>query len=257
VPTFRIGARGILGRTLHVQAAGEVTGWREGYRGSLGDYREQVAKPTPFPYGTYEMARFHHAPVADAPPPGALVCAPGPLLEEVKDELAQLAPPQRDALREARHHAQREVAAAFADEAPQLVAHAQGASAGDPGASLVPHVTSTPEPDGESEHDGEPEPDCESEPEPSTDLAAHDPESPAGDDPPRSGAASPPESPPSPDRTHDAKTPPRKRAAPDLLLGLEAHEPDPPGGSRRTLRGDPSHPPPHRHRERHGSDPPD
>ena len=253
VPTFRIGARGILGRTLHVQAAGEVKGWRKGYRGSLRDYREQVATPEPFPYGTYEMARFHHAPVADAPPPGALVCAPGPLLDDVKDELAQLAAPQRDALRAARHHAQREVAAAFAHEASQLVAHAQAASAGDPGASLVPHVTCPPEAGAEPEGGDEAEP--------APDLAADEPEPPSRDGarPRRSNAAPPPESAPVPDPTHEA-IPPPKHGAPDAPHGLGPRAPRPPGQSRHAIprHGDPSRPQPRcRHRGRHGSDPPD
>ena len=89
VPTFRIGARGITGRRLHIQGATEVRQFRHGYHGAMGA-RLAGDLNAEFPFGTYHMCHFHGAPVAEAPQAGeALITAPGPLLCDVLELLEQ------------------------------------------------------------------------------------------------------------------------------------------------------------------------
>lgn len=98
-PSFKLGGGDWLDRDPNREARRENSRWQ----GSYGDAREKhhaqtlrrrergSAEPwdedeVVFPHGTYEMRVLHHVPVA-SPDPDALVSAPGPLLDEVQDEL--------------------------------------------------------------------------------------------------------------------------------------------------------------------------
>jgi hypothetical protein len=85
VPSFRLGARGIVGRQVRIEAALETRAFREQYRCArnarrAGDLRAR------FPYGTYQLRLQHSVPVAPAPIAG-LINKPGPLLGDVLAEL--------------------------------------------------------------------------------------------------------------------------------------------------------------------------
>jgi hypothetical protein len=101
VPCFKLGAGDWLGRDPNRKAKDEVRAWLGGYGGSLAQHGAQVFRrqqrgagepwdeeDVVFPHGTYEMRVRHHVPIAP-PDADALVSAPGPLLDEVKDELEQ------------------------------------------------------------------------------------------------------------------------------------------------------------------------
>ena len=76
VPTFRIGARGIVGRERRIVASVGVTHFRDRHGGAMGEW-SAGNRDVVFPYGTYEMARLHGVNVEDAPPPGCILTAPG------------------------------------------------------------------------------------------------------------------------------------------------------------------------------------
>jgi hypothetical protein len=120
VPSFKIGARGIVPREQRIAAAVEVRAFRQEHelarvarRG--GDF------DAVFPFGSYAMRQYHGAPVEPAPPPGALVALPGPLLEEVRDALAREG---RGANADAANIVD-EVRAALRDEAQDIVEDAE------------------------------------------------------------------------------------------------------------------------------------
>lgn len=84
IPTFRIGARSIVGQEQHIEAALETRGFRCSHRLALlqrraGDLDHE------FPYGTYQMRVEHGVPVAE--PGGGIVTRPGPTLRQVQAEL--------------------------------------------------------------------------------------------------------------------------------------------------------------------------
>jgi hypothetical protein len=87
VPTFRIGARGIVGQLQHIEAAVETRAFRQEHREvrlarAAGDSEREA------PYGTYLMRVRHGAPMGPPPEPfAAIVTRPGPTLREVKAEL--------------------------------------------------------------------------------------------------------------------------------------------------------------------------
>lgn len=103
VPTFKVGARGLVARHVECSAAVEVTGWRRWHEGSRLERLAGNADAV-FPHGTYGMRLFHNVPVA-APDPMAIVSAPGPLLHEVMADLGEVDPSERrrviDEVREA------------------------------------------------------------------------------------------------------------------------------------------------------------
>lgn len=119
VPTFRVGARGIVGQTHRVEGALDTRRFRGEYRDARVARRDGDLE-RPFPYGTYAMRVHHGAPVEDAPHHDAVVTRPGPLLDDVKAELATLAREDRgrgvvaivDDVRDA-----------FTDEAADIIAH--------------------------------------------------------------------------------------------------------------------------------------
>jgi hypothetical protein len=90
VPTFRIGARGIVGQQAHIEAARETRGFRHGHeRARLarkgGDFAHE------FPYGTYQMRVQHGVPVAEPDFGTGIVTRPGPTLRQVQRMLEQRA----------------------------------------------------------------------------------------------------------------------------------------------------------------------
>ncbi len=120
VPSFKIGARGIVPREQRIAAAMEVCDFRREHEAQRiarrdGDFEAR------FPFGTYAMRAYRGAPVEPAPPPGALVALPGPLLEQVRDELAREG---RGASADAAPLVD-EVRAALRDEAADIVEDAE------------------------------------------------------------------------------------------------------------------------------------
>jgi hypothetical protein len=125
VPTFRIGARGIVGQQQHIEASKETREFRYCHREArlahrAGDHDK------PYPYGTYLMRVLHDAPVAEPPEPfTAIVTRPGPTLREVKAELeAQAARGVATAAPESRFELMDESREALRDEAEALCQHA-------------------------------------------------------------------------------------------------------------------------------------
>jgi hypothetical protein len=121
VPTFKIGARGIVGRRIHVACASETHAFRRSNRSALEARCCDGDMEAVFPYGTYQMRVLHRVPVEERPPAGAILAMPGATLSEVKAELAR----ERDAaaLRVEAHAMIDEVRAAFEEEADQIVEH--------------------------------------------------------------------------------------------------------------------------------------
>ena len=115
VPTFRIGARGIVGRRQRVAAAREVTAFRQQHHATRLARRDGDVHAA-YPYGTYAARAYRGEPVEPSPPFGALVAAPGPTLEDVKAELACANEPTS-----APHALVDEIRAALRDEAGEIV----------------------------------------------------------------------------------------------------------------------------------------
>jgi hypothetical protein len=88
IPTFRIGARGIVGRQTAAAAALQVKEFRREHHEARVARREGDLQRR-FPFGTYAMRVRHNAPIAAEPRPGALVTQPGPLLCDIQAELDQ------------------------------------------------------------------------------------------------------------------------------------------------------------------------
>ena len=101
VPTFKIGARGLVGHGQRCQAATELNGFHQSYEDSRQDYL--AGRQAVFPYGTYGMRVFHRVEVAE-PLSDAIVAQPGPLLNDVRGQAegarAQLAEEVRAAWKE-------------------------------------------------------------------------------------------------------------------------------------------------------------
>jgi hypothetical protein len=124
IPTFRIGARGILGQQTALSAAHETHEFRVDYREARGA-RSEGDHTRLFPYGTYEMRVQHGAAVATAPKPGAIVTEPGPLLRDVEAAIAAERQPRgRVALRQQTTGLLGEVREALREEAAALRANA-------------------------------------------------------------------------------------------------------------------------------------
>jgi hypothetical protein len=129
VPAFKVGARGLVGKRIACDAAREVTGWRYEHEETRqtrlaiarGEALAEGACEPVFPYGTYGARVFHAAPVAAQPMEGAIVAAPGPLLEEVMAEIAARRGQPVDI--EARRRVLDEVRAAWAEEAAEVTEH--------------------------------------------------------------------------------------------------------------------------------------
>jgi hypothetical protein len=123
VPTFRVGARGILGQLDEIACATETRAFRQRHERSRCARLEGDATAV-FPFGTYQMRVLHDAPVESAPAHDARVAMPGPLLSEIKAELHELAAgDERERRREDARAMLAEVEAAFADEAHEIDEH--------------------------------------------------------------------------------------------------------------------------------------
>ncbi len=125
IPTFRIGARGLLGKETAIAAAVETREFRAEHRSARLRCRDDH-RAARFPYGTYAMRVRHGALVAPAAKPTALVAAPGPLLCDIQAELdAARIPSARGALLEGAVQLLDDVRMAIADEAPALCEHGE------------------------------------------------------------------------------------------------------------------------------------
>ncbi|MCC6873337.1 MAG: hypothetical protein IT378_03430, partial [Sandaracinaceae bacterium] len=113
VPTFKLGARGLTAKRWEIQASQEVTQFRTEYREArrLWIAGEDVA----LPYGTYLLRAQYGAQVAE-PHAEAFVAAPGPTLDEVKEQLAAMRGESPD-----RQPVLDPVREAFRDEATDIV----------------------------------------------------------------------------------------------------------------------------------------
>ncbi len=124
VPAFKVGARGIVGRRMAGDAAREVSGWRYEHRSTrlarvaVARGEREPSEEQVFPYGTYEERVLRGAPVAERPMEGAIVSAPGPLLEEVLADLRE-----RPAGPGARAAVMDEVRAAWTEESAEVADH--------------------------------------------------------------------------------------------------------------------------------------
>lgn len=135
VPTFRLGARGIVGRRQRIAAAREVTAFRQQHHATRLARRDGD-RDALYPYGTYAASVYRGEPVEEGPPIGALVAAPGPTLEEVKAELARAKEPASTP-----HALIDEVRAAFREEAEEIV-RACDVELRDVGGSAIPSTSS-------------------------------------------------------------------------------------------------------------------
>ncbi len=84
IPTYKQGARGLVGRRVHIQARTETTEFR---RASREAFRELCAgRPKSFPHGTYQWRRLLDVDV-EAADPSLLITGPEPTLDETIEEL--------------------------------------------------------------------------------------------------------------------------------------------------------------------------
>lgn len=122
VPTFRIGARGIDGCIAAACAAAEVKQFRiENRQTRLA--RKAGDHNAVFPFGTFEQVEFHGAPEQPQCKDTAFVTKPGPLLADVKNELAQeRTQHERQAARAQAIAISNDAHLAFEEEAATLVA---------------------------------------------------------------------------------------------------------------------------------------
>jgi hypothetical protein len=142
VPSFKVGARGLIGRKQRCAAAKEVRAFRADHEESR--LERLAGRPAVFPHGTYGMRVFHGVEVEE-PRPDAIVARPGPLLHEVLRDLEAGA-------RDAGAHVQvlDEVRAAWAEEADEVVATDEL----DFGCAAPANSAASAEIDGPSQQDG-------------------------------------------------------------------------------------------------------
>jgi hypothetical protein len=118
-PTFRIGARGILGLDEEIACALEVRDSRMRYRGSFEAWRAGD-RAAAFPFGTYQMRVVHRAAAEPRPLPDAIVAMPGPSLADVIAELEREPVTGDDVFAETASLLD-DLRDAFADEAADIV----------------------------------------------------------------------------------------------------------------------------------------
>jgi len=127
IPTFKLGAKGFVGKQACLKAAKEVSAFRKAYRTALAEWRKGD-RDVAFPHATYEMRRLHLASVLPETADHFLT-AEGPTLDEVKAELEaereaernrRAEPRDRGALR---NHIVSETKFALHDEAETIVEH--------------------------------------------------------------------------------------------------------------------------------------
>ena len=78
VPRFKVGGGDEDPRQVRLRCAREQRGFRARYADDRRRYAEGD-RSVVFPYGTYGMRAMHGAEVEDAPPPDAILAAPGPM----------------------------------------------------------------------------------------------------------------------------------------------------------------------------------
>jgi len=180
VPSFRIGARGIVGRQAHIEAALETRRFRDNYRqcrlARSGGELERA-----FPYGTYQLRVQHRVPVAEPEHGTGLVTRPGPTLGEVQAMLEpdrEPVPPSSKARVELMDRARD----ALFQEAAELCEHASEGMDFDSARHSSQASAAPQRPGGDEEHG--PEEASEARPAP---VVRHrfDRRPQAGDDPPR------------------------------------------------------------------------
>lgn len=156
VPTFRIGATGIVAREQRIHGAREVRHFRHEHERSRIARRDGELERR-FPLGTYAMRRHHGAPVEPTPIDDALVTAPGPTFADVQRELARERVDE-ERTKENRHAIVTTVRQAFEDEASEIVEYSRiDLRDAQPGASKRPTSNGRDEPAVE-ERRGEPPP---------------------------------------------------------------------------------------------------
>ena len=116
VPSFRIGARGMVARETRIISSLETTAFREEHRQASLDFREGNRERV-FPYGTDKMAQLYGVRVEEEPKPGALLIAPGPSEEQLRALQSDSRAEQR---REELHRSLENVKNALDDEAPSF-----------------------------------------------------------------------------------------------------------------------------------------
>jgi hypothetical protein len=138
VPSFRVGARGIVGVEAEVHCAEETRWFRKRHHAVRLARRDGDASAA-YPFGTYEKLVVYRAPVESEPLPDAILCRPGPLHDDIVAEL------------EREHVAHEEIGArfqalcdevesAFADEADDIVEHTELGLFDEPSARGAAHA---------------------------------------------------------------------------------------------------------------------
>lgn len=142
VPTFRWGARGILGEQLDIASANEVKEWRGQYR-ETHIARRNGDTTMSYPFGTYAAGVHYGQPVQSEPPQGALVAMPGPLLSDLSFDGSH---------REQSFELLQNVQDAFSDEAEQIATEYEVApTAGQPQTAAQPQPSTEAAEDEESD----------------------------------------------------------------------------------------------------------
>ncbi len=88
IPTFRLGARGIIGKEQRIRSCQEVKNWRHTNRACVTAWHEGE-RDVVFPYGTDKMRDSHNVQVAANPGVDALVYAPGPSLDDIRNRFGE------------------------------------------------------------------------------------------------------------------------------------------------------------------------
>ncbi len=116
IPTFRIGAKGMVGKQARGEACAEVNAFRTCSRESFKEWKDGN-RDVVFPYGTDKMNRLHGVNAENSPGPDALVFAPGPSLEEVQESYANS---RHNPLSDEARDVAEAVCAALREEAPSF-----------------------------------------------------------------------------------------------------------------------------------------
>ena len=122
VPTFKVGARDLLGLERERRGAAETSRWRREHRDTRLARRDGDLERA-YPYGTYAARVYQGAPVEAVPAADALLAAPGRTLEEVEATLGARRADEAEARRAARRRLVQEVKDAWTEEAADVVAH--------------------------------------------------------------------------------------------------------------------------------------
>lgn len=110
IPTFKVGARGITGRSIRSRACQEVSAFRKAHADANAVRR--VEGSASYPAGTYKMRLLHDVSVLEASP-DAIITAPGVTLDEAT-ELVGVRRPSETTVPE-------QVSAAFDEEAERVL----------------------------------------------------------------------------------------------------------------------------------------